>query len=92
MKLFKNLLPALGLVFGATLAMAMNFTDNPTERYAQDVDTEVWYDLTDIVPGSSTYNCDINPSITCSHEMPSISANQVESGEFVKKGSLPPAP
>jgi hypothetical protein len=72
--------------------MAMNFADDPTERYAQDVDTEVWYDLTDITPGSTTYQCDFNPSVTCSHEMPSSTSNEEESGEFVINGTLPIMP
>tara|TARA_R110000850_G_C9887400_1_gene458506 strand:- start:559 stop:843 length:285 start_codon:yes stop_codon:yes gene_type:complete len=38
MKLFKNLLPALGLVFGATLAMAMNVPTMVAEKTA----TKVW--------------------------------------------------
>jgi hypothetical protein len=38
MKSIKNLLPALGLVFGATLAMGMNVPSMVTEKTA----TKVW--------------------------------------------------
>jgi hypothetical protein len=69
--------------------MAMNFADDPTERYAQDVDTEVWYDLTDITPGSTTYQCDEEVNDTCSRENASMLSNEVEEGEFIKNGSLP---
>lgn len=91
MKHLKNLLPALALVFGATLAMAMNFADNPTERYAEDpqMGPEIWYNLTGISPGSSTYECNFAPTETCSHEEDSDTSPQVESGEFVVNGTLP---
>lgn len=91
MKAIRNLLPALGLVFGATLAMAMNFADNPTERYAEDPapGTEIWYDLTDITPGPSTYQCDEEVNDTCSHVDPDFLSTEVEEGEFIKNGSLP---
>ncbi|WP_026953501.1 DUF6520 family protein [Algoriphagus vanfongensis] len=89
-KLFK-ILPALGMVLAATMAMAMNFADNPTERYAEDPapGTEVWYDLTDITPGPSTYQCDEEVDQTCSHMDPNFSSSEVEEGEFIKNGSLP---
>lgn len=89
MKRLKNLLPAIALLVGATMAMAMNFADNPTIRFAEDPDTHVWYDLTGITPGASTYECDYAPTETCSREEASNSSPQVEVGEFVKNGSLP---
>ena len=91
MKSIKNLFPALALVLGASMAMAMNFANNPTERYAEDPapGTEVWYDLTDINPGPSTYQCDEEVDQTCSHMDPNSSSNEVEEGEFIKNGSLP---
>lgn len=91
MNKLSKLLPALALVLGATLAMAMNFADNPTERYAEDPapGTEVWYDLTDITPGPSTYQCDEEVDETCSHMDANFSSNEVEAGEFIKNGSLP---
>lgn len=46
------------------MAMAMNFADNPTIRFAEDPDTHVWYDLTGITPGASTYECDYAPTET----------------------------
>lgn len=94
MKSLKTMLPTLGLVLGATMAMAMNFADNPIERYAEDPapGTEIWYDLTDLEPGGTTYNCNFNPSVTCSREMPSSLSDQEESGVFVINGSLPIVP
>ncbi|WP_339870406.1 DUF6520 family protein [uncultured Algoriphagus sp.] len=91
MKSIKKMLPALGLVLGATLAMAMNFANNPTERYAEDPasGTEVWYDLTDITPGPTTYQCDEEVDETCSHMDSNFLSNEVEEGEFIKNGSLP---
>ena len=90
MKSIRNLLPALGLVFGATLAMAMNFPIDPTERYAKDPSSPTWYNLTGITPGPSTYQCNASSNI-CSHEDPMSSAPEVEDGTFVKRGSLPVA-
>lgn len=89
MKRLKNLLPALALVFGATLAMAMNFAENPTVRFAEDPITNNWYNLTGITPGPSTYVCNFSPSEICSHEDDTSTSPQVEAGDFVKKGSLP---
>ena len=91
MKSIKTLLPALGLVLGATMAMAMNFADNPTERYAfgydEDLEMNVWFDLTGETPGSSTYQCNSDPSV-CSRTEPNSSATIVEPGIFVKNGYL----
>jgi hypothetical protein len=89
MKLFKNLLPALALLLGATLAMAMNFPGNPTERYAKHPTLEIWYDLTDIEPGDETYDCDEFETTTCSRVAPNSSAMQVEPGQFIVNGNLP---
>jgi hypothetical protein len=93
MKSLAKLLPALGLVLGASLAMSMNIAPNPTERYAQDPDpdVEIWYELTGITPGSSTYLCNTGPTVTCSRDMPDESGDQVEAGVFVKIGNLPQA-
>lgn len=92
MKTIQKLLPALALAFGATLAMAMNFADNPTERYAYGYDEElemnVWFDLTGETPGPTTYQCNSDPQ-ACSRDAASPSANVVETGIFVKNGDLP---
>jgi hypothetical protein len=91
MKSLKNLLPSLGLVLGATMAMAMNFADNPTERYAfgydEDLEMNVWFDLTGETPGSLTYQCNSDPS-ACSRSEPNPSASIIETGIFVKNGDL----
>ncbi|OYX16151.1 MAG: hypothetical protein B7Z16_12040 [Algoriphagus sp. 32-45-6] len=93
MKTLAKLLPALAMVLAATLAMAMNFAPNPTERYAEDPDpdVEIWYDLTGISPGPSTYLCNSGPTVTCSRDMPDDSGDQIEAGIFVKNGNLPVA-
>lgn len=91
MNKLSRLLPAFALVLAAMFAMAMNIAQNPTERYAEDTSSgpEIWYDLTDITPGVSTYQCDELVSTTCSRVEPMTSANQVETGEFIKNGNLP---
>ena len=93
MNKLNKLLPALALVLGVTMAMAMNFAADPTERYAQDPDPEIdtWYELTDIDPGMATYLCNTGPTVTCSRDLPDESGNQVEAGVFVKIGNLPEA-
>ncbi|MDR7130987.1 hypothetical protein J2X69_003346 [Algoriphagus sp. 4150] len=90
MKSLKNLLPALGLVFGATLAMAMNFAE-PTfvEQYRPVGGSSTdWYDLTNVTPGPSTYQCN-DSSIACTYSEPDINSPMVESGVFQKNGDLP---
>lgn len=65
MKSIKNLLPALGLVFGATLAMAMNFPtivdeNTPTKVWTPDptqTETNGYREITDLEIGSD-YDCD----------------------------------
>lgn len=91
MNKLKKLLPALALVLGATLAMAMNFADSPVERYAEDPASgpQIWYDLTDVDPGPQTYECDELVSVTCSFEEPNMSSDPIEDGEFIKNGNLP---
>ena len=91
MNKLSKLLPALALVLGATLAMAMNFAHNPEVRYAEDPapGTEIWYDLTDITPGPNTHECNQSVQQTCSFEEPMVTSSQVEQGEFIKNGSLP---
>ncbi len=91
MNKLSRILPAFALVLGATLAMAMNFANNPVERYAEDPGPgpEIWYDLTDVDPGDDTYDCDINISTICSRVAPMSSATQVEPGQFVVNGELP---
>ena len=90
MKSIKTLLPALGLVLGATLAMAMNFAE-PTfvEQYRPvgGPSTE-WYDLTNVTPGPNTYQCNAS-SITCTYSEPDTDSPMVEPGIFQKNGDLP---
>jgi hypothetical protein len=89
MNKLRKLLPALTLILGASLGMAMNFAENPTERYALDPDLEIWYDLTGVTPGSSTYQCNLNPTEDCSFEMPDDTSDRIEAGVFVVNGNLP---
>lgn len=92
MNRLNKLLPALALVLGATLAMAMNFADNPTVRYAEDPapGPEIWYNLQGVTPGSETYVCDTEEEVTCSYEMPDKNSEPVELGEFIITGELDP--
>jgi hypothetical protein len=70
MKVFKNLLPALGLVFGATLAMAMNVPTIVAEKTATIYWTpdpgqpEGYRDVTQEVENSA-YDCNTNEPNTC---------------------------
>ncbi|WP_026947142.1 DUF6520 family protein [Algoriphagus marincola] len=91
MNKLRKLLPALALMLGASLAMAMNFAHNPEERYAEDPapGVEIWYDLTDVTPGPNTYECNESVQETCSFEDPMSTSQEVEQGEFIKNGSLP---
>jgi len=81
MKLFKNLLPALGLVFGATLAMAMNFAEPmPDQVYARDPSNPSQFiDVTDWEPGVD-YNC--NATGDCLYDAPN--GNVIQSGTFTE--------
>ncbi|WP_057940210.1 DUF6520 family protein [Algoriphagus resistens] len=75
MKSLSKMLPALGLVFGATLAMAMNFaTPEQTGTLHAFVDDE-WVEI----PETQLYNCD--------DEDPQCVARFDENGDMVD-GSL----
>ena len=93
MKPFMKMLPALGLVFGATLAMAMNFA---TPSNANDPkfglhENEV-YDVTDrtVGPGPEQYQC--NAATTdCLYEDASLTIPVENSeGEFMPGSGLTP--
>jgi len=82
-----NKLPLLAFVLAAFAAFA--FSSPRTPEYAQDtVNPSIWYDLTNVTPGPTTYVCDEVDDI-CTRAQPSTSAAMVEDGEFVKNGTLP---
>jgi hypothetical protein len=93
MKLFKNLLPALGLVFGATLAMAMNFA-NPTSA---DDPKYGWhngevYDVTNRSMGSGAlqYQCNIDTEVCLYQDSEITNPVPGSQGEFVPGSGLTP--
>lgn len=92
MNKLNKLLPALALVLGAMMAMAMNFADDPTVRYAEDPapGPEIWYNLQGVTPGTETYLCNTNNEVICSYESPDKDSDPVEPGVFVIKGELDP--
>jgi len=93
MKPFMKMLPALGLVFGATLAMAMNVPTLVTEKTA----TKVWTpdssqpnnyrDVTAIVE-SGNYECDqsqMDCLVEFSNDNPATGTpNILSEGEFIQ--------
>lgn len=89
------MLPALGLVFGATLAMAMNFADpsNANDPKFGWHDNEV-YDVTTrtVGDGPLEYQCDEAPT-DCLYEDASLS-NPIgdNEGEFMPGIGLTPIP
>lgn len=85
-KLIKSL-PALAMVLAATFAFAFSSPSSP--EYAQDqVNPSIWYDLTNVTPGPTTYDCD-EVDDTCTRALPNDSAPMIAEGEFVKNGTLP---
>ncbi|TXD77383.1 hypothetical protein [Algoriphagus ratkowskyi] len=88
MKSIRNLLPALGLVFGATLAMAMNFADPAVGKYHPTGQPDEWYDLTNVTPGPSTYQCNSSSEV-CTFTEPDDQSASASMGIFQKNGSLP---
>ncbi|MEP0713604.1 DUF6520 family protein [Algoriphagus sp.] len=87
MKSLKNLLPALGLVLGATMAMAMNFAEPAAGEYRPAPNDE-WYDLTNVTPGPTTYECN-GSSEVCTYGDPDDQSAPVKMGIFQKNGALP---
>ncbi|MEB2782675.1 hypothetical protein U3A58_19965 [Algoriphagus sp. C2-6-M1] len=80
-------LPIMAFVLAAFAAFAFSSPSAP--QYAQDSsDPGIWYDLTNVTPSSTTYECDDVEDI-CTRVLPNSSAAMVAEGEFVKKGTLP---
>lgn len=89
MKSIKTLLPALGLVFGATLAMAMNFAEpSAVAKYHPSEEPNEWFDLTNVTPGPSTYQCN-GSTEECTYSEPDTDSTPVEMGVFQQNGALP---
>ena len=80
-------LPLIAFVVAAFAAVA--FTSPVAPEFAQDPSNpSIWYDLTNVTPSSTTYECDDEEDI-CTRVLPNSSATMVAEGEFVKKGNLP---
>ena len=88
MKSITKILPALGLVLGATLAMAMNFAQPEVEKYRPTGEPDEWYDLTEVTPGPSTYQCN-GSTQACTFSEPDVNSTPASMGIFQKNGTLP---
>lgn len=77
-----KLLPVLGIVLGATMAMAMNFANPiPNEQYARDPDDQMEFiDVTHLTLGVD-YTC--SDSGDCLYDAPN--GTVIESGTFAWK-------
>lgn len=82
MKSISKMLPALGLVLGATLAMAMNFANPlPDEQYARDPDDPMEFiNVTELTLGVD-YTCSDDGE--CLYDAPN--GTVIESGTFAWK-------
>ena len=88
MKSIKNLLPALALVLGASMAMAMNFAQPDVEKYRPTGEPDEWYDLTEVIPGPTTYQCNGSTQV-CTFSEPDVNSTAASMGIFQKNGALP---
>ncbi len=90
MNKLSKLLPVLALVLGAFAAVAFSPKDLPMNVYGESAG--LWYNVTGITPGPSTYTCDQQVDVECLHD--AVNGNPINPGEdriFVKRGTLPPA-
>lgn len=80
MNKLSKLLPALALVLGATLAMAMNFAEPlPNQVFAKDPQNpSMFIDVTSWIPGED-YDC--NETGDCLYDAPN--GNVIAQGTFV---------
>ena len=77
------------MAFALAAFAAFAFSSPSAPQYAQDSSNpSIWYDLTNVTPSNTTYECDDVEEI-CTRVLPNSSAAMVAEGEFVKKGSLP---
>lgn len=80
-------LPLLAFLLAAFAAVA--FTSPRGPEFAQDpVNPSIWYDLTNVTPSSSTYECDDVEQV-CTRLQPNSGSAMVAEGLFVKYGNLP---
>lgn len=87
----KNLLRAGVFIMVAAFAFAFSKPQINNDRFGRD--SGIWYDVTGISPGPSTYTCDSGGQ-GCLYDEPSTSGQLISSGSnqlFVKRGNLPPA-
>ncbi|MCH7411748.1 hypothetical protein MM239_20345 [Belliella sp. DSM 111904] len=91
MKKVTSLLPALGLVLGATMALAFSLPQIEDEpAFGQDPLTGIWYDVTDETPGANTYDCDELQNSECLYDAPFGLGSPISEPNrvFVKNGDL----
>lgn len=75
-----KMLPVLALVLGATAAVA--FTPASSQSSEHGFDGQNWINVTGLVPGPDTYQCDQNPQV-CTRQAPNSSASPVKTGLFI---------
>ena len=88
-KLIKKL-PLLAFVLAAFAAVAFSPKEAPMNKYGQS--GAQWYNVTNVVPGPTTYTCDEAEEVHCLYD--AVNGNPIEplvEEIFVKRGTLPPA-
>ncbi|MCH7410692.1 hypothetical protein MM239_14890 [Belliella sp. DSM 111904] len=90
------MLPALGLVLGATMALAFSLPQIEDEpRYGTPDNGVTWYDVTEVDHGGSAnqFQCDSEVSATCLYSEPDLDFPILgESGNFAPGSQLTPIP
>ena len=83
-----------GGIFAAAMVAAFAFT-TPDQMSAEFGEANgVWYNVTNINPGPTTYTCDEEPDLECLFDAPHGAGSPInpdEDREFVKRGDLPEA-
>ncbi|GAB3665202.1 hypothetical protein GCM10028791_40920 [Echinicola sediminis] len=83
-----------GGIFAVAMVAAFAFTKPKQMSSEFGLSNGVWYDVTNINPGSTTYTCDSEPDVECLFDAPHGSGSPIspdEDREFVKRGELPEA-
>lgn len=78
-----KLLPVLGLVMGAGFAMAFS---GPQSGPEYGLDGTEWRNVTGLIPGPDTYECD-EAEVVCTRTAANSSAPMVKEGIFVYHGN-----
>ena len=77
---FLKKLPLLAFVLAAFAAFAFSPADNQSSEYG--FDGQNWINVTGLVPGPETYQCDEDPQV-CTRRAPNSSAQPVKTGLFI---------